>query len=207
MLRRFLRKFFWKSLGALIAFISFVNMRAYMRCYLWYLRKRGMKIEGVPRYISPTASFDGTDYALISVGHNAVISSNVRALTHDYSLSRAFIALGIEMDTEVSNVRPIVIGDNCFVGTRSILMPGCTLGKNVIVGAGSVVRGDIPDNAMILGNPAQIVGDTLEWGRSRLHLLEENKLQKDPAWWGTVREEAGKASLASETPAASKPQR
>jgi acetyltransferase-like isoleucine patch superfamily enzyme len=186
MLRCFTRKLAWKLVGSAIAVLGFVHVRTYMRCYLWYLRRRGMRISGTPRYIAVKCWFDGEggDYHLIELGHNVVISSNVRILTHDYSIARAFVALGVDLDTEVANVRPISIGDNCFVGTGSILMPGCRLGRNVIVGAGSVVRGEVADNAIVMGNPAKVVDNTLEWGRQRLKLLEEGWLRKDPLWWG-----------------------
>jgi acetyltransferase-like isoleucine patch superfamily enzyme len=101
-------------------------------------------------------------------------------------LTTAFLALGQPLTSDVSNIRPVKIGNNCFIGRGSILMPGCQIGDNVIVGAGSVARGEIPDNAMVVGNPAQVIGDTLEWGRARLKLLEEGKLHQDPAWWGAV---------------------
>ncbi|WP_052321472.1 acyltransferase [Ralstonia sp. A12] len=55
---------------------------------------------------------------------------------------------------------PVTIGDYCFVGTGSILLPGTTLGKGCIVGVGSVVRGNFPDHSVIVGNPARRVGDT-----------------------------------------------
>ena len=53
--------------------------------------------------------------------------------------------------------RPIVIGEGCFIGANSIILKGTTLGKNVIVGAGSVVCGSFPDNVIIAGNPARVV--------------------------------------------------
>lgn len=58
--------------------------------------------------------------------------------------------------------RPIVIGEVCFIGANSIILKGITLGKNVIVGAGSVVCGSFPDNVIIAGNPAKIVKENEE---------------------------------------------
>ena len=46
---------------------------------------------------------------------------------------------------------------------RSMLLPGTTLGDNVIVGAGAVVKGTFPDNVVIGGNPAKIICNTNEW--------------------------------------------
>ena len=47
--------------------------------------------------------------------------------------------------------RPVVIGEGCFLGANSIILKGTTLGKNVVVGAGSVVSGTFPDNVIIAG--------------------------------------------------------
>lgn len=53
--------------------------------------------------------------------------------------------------------RPVRIGDDCFIGTGCIITKGTTLGKKCVVGAGSVVHGDFPDNCVIAGNPAKII--------------------------------------------------
>ena len=58
---------------------------------------------------------------------------------------------------------PVSIGDNCFIGARVTILPGVKIGNNVIVGAGSVVKGEIPDNSVIFGNPAKVVAQTSEW--------------------------------------------
>jgi acetyltransferase-like isoleucine patch superfamily enzyme len=53
--------------------------------------------------------------------------------------------------------RPIVIKNNAFIGGCSIILKGVTIGENAIVGAGSVVRSDIPANEIWAGNPAQFI--------------------------------------------------
>ena len=145
---------------------------------------------------------------MIELGHNVVISEDVRFLTHDYSITRAFLALGMELDAEVYNVRGISVGDNTFIGLGSILVPGCRIGRNVIVGAGSVLRGDVPDNSLVMGNPAQVIGDTLAWGGARRKLLESGLLKRDPSWWGRLEGDARLASLpAAEAPLRGDPDR
>lgn len=53
--------------------------------------------------------------------------------------------------------RPIIIGDGCFIGSNSIILKGTNLGKNCVVGAGSVVSSSFPDNVIIPGNPAKMI--------------------------------------------------
>lgn len=52
---------------------------------------------------------------------------------------------------------PILIRRNAWIGGGAIILPGVTIGENAIVGAGSVVTKDVPDNAIVVGNPARFV--------------------------------------------------
>ena len=54
--------------------------------------------------------------------------------------------------------RPVLIGDNVFIGAQSIILKGVTIGENAIIGAGSVVTQDVPANAIAAGNPCKVVG-------------------------------------------------
>ncbi|WP_436665917.1 sugar O-acetyltransferase [Lactiplantibacillus plantarum] len=52
---------------------------------------------------------------------------------------------------------PVHIGRNCWFGAGAIVLPGITIGDNVVVGAGSIVTKDLPDNVVAVGNPAHIL--------------------------------------------------
>ena len=52
---------------------------------------------------------------------------------------------------------PVRIGDGTWLGARAIVLPGVTIGKRVVVAAGSVVTRDVPDDSMVAGNPARVV--------------------------------------------------
>ena len=82
---------------------------------------------------------------------HTLIGPNCQLLTpdhpHDYLERRKTIETG----------KPIRIGDDCWLGGGVIVCPGVTIGNRVIVGAGSVVTHDIPDDVVVAGNPAKII--------------------------------------------------
>lgn len=62
---------------------------------------------------------------------------------------------------------PVHLRNNVWLGYRSIICKGVTIGENSVIGAGSVVTGDIPDNVVAAGNPARVV-KTINPGRRML---------------------------------------
>ena len=74
--------------------VAHIDGNTYTRLYTKHLRKYGMNIDGLPRYIATTALFDGNDYSIIHLGEGCVISSEVQLLTHDYSIARGLQAIG-----------------------------------------------------------------------------------------------------------------
>lgn len=60
--------------------------------------------------------------------------------------------------------KDVYIGDNCFIGSKAIILPGVKIGNEVIVGAGSVVTKDIPSNSIVAGNPARIIKTGVKLG-------------------------------------------
>lgn len=157
------------------AYLSKFNPNKYKKKYPAYLRKLGINlsdryVESGKGYIAPTVVFDASDYSLISIGEHPTISLDVMFLTHDWS-----IATGLKsFDRSMGGCfhKQISVGDNCFIGIRTILLPGTSLGDNVIVGAGSVVKGNFPDNVVIAGNPAKIITKTDEWAKKHLELKD-----------------------------------
>ncbi|GFN29859.1 acyltransferase [Paenibacillus xylaniclasticus] len=150
--------------------LAHFDSNLYTRQYAKHLKKHGMDIEGTPRYIATTATFDGNDYSIIHLGDGCVISSEVQLLTHDYSIARGLQAIGKnnpDPDRDELFLKGIHIGANSFVGTRSTLLPGTYIGDNVIIGACSVVKGHIPSNSIAVGNPARVIMNTKEWAERK----------------------------------------
>ncbi len=113
------------------------------------LRKLGVKI-GENCLIQNT-SYDTEPY-LIEIGNHVAVASGVRFITHDGGVW-AFRLKYPNIDC----FGLIKIGDNCFIGMDSIILPNTEIGNNCIVGAGSVLRGKIPDDSIVMGNPAKVV--------------------------------------------------
>lgn len=90
---------------------------------------------------------------LLEIGDYCKITPNVTILTHDYSRSVLRRVYG-EILAEAGKT---VIGNNVFIGMNSIILMGAKIGDNVIIGAGSVVSGNIPSNCVVAGNPAKVI--------------------------------------------------
>jgi len=147
----------------LIALLRPFNMRYATAVYIYFLRRWGTHFTGRPAYIAGTVSIDGTDFSLITLGEGVTISGNTRILTHDWSPYTVGKAMEIYTTSPLGRILPVKIGDYSFVGTRSIVMPGTNIGRGCLIGAGSVVRGSIPDFSVVIGNPGQIIGDSREY--------------------------------------------
>jgi maltose O-acetyltransferase len=112
------------------------------------------RLEGDPRKLSiGYESVIGRDAELmlhdrIQIGNRVVINSRVTLLTASHGLR----------DPQWSMYsRPIVIDDYAWIATGAMLMAGVHIGRGAVVGAMAVVREDVPDGAVVIGNPARVV--------------------------------------------------
>jgi acetyltransferase-like isoleucine patch superfamily enzyme len=114
------------------------------------LRALGVQIgEGCRIY----ATEFSTEPYLVCLGDGVCIAGGVKFLTHDGSAR-----LLRSRRPMIQSFGRIVVGDDSFIGENAILAPGTTIGRNCVIGAGAVVHGTIPDNSLVIGNPAQVVG-------------------------------------------------
>ena len=76
-----------------------------------------------------------------------------------FTNSHSFFSTEVPM-IEQGYTKPaeVIIGDDVMINARTIIMPGTKIGKGVVIAAGSVVRGKIPDYSIIMGNPAKVIG-------------------------------------------------
>lgn len=92
----------------------------------------------------------------ISIGKHCLISSQVWMFDTSGHPTDPALRLA-NAPTPEDKVRPIVIEDNVWVGSRSIIFPGVTIGEGSVVSAASLVRDDVPPYTLVAGNPARVV--------------------------------------------------
>lgn len=109
---------------------------------------------------------------LITIGDNTTLT-DVKILAHDASTNKQ---LGFTKIGKVS------IGTNCFIGAKTLILPGVTIGDRVIVGAGSVATKDIPSNTVAVGNPCRVIKSYDEYMKTQSEMMnQENTIHKAPA--------------------------
>lgn len=99
----------------------------------------------------------------IIIGKNGLIAPNVQIYTA-FHPTNAIDRLGKTKKDGTfefckTQTKPVIIGDDVWIGGGTIILPGVTIGNNVVIGAGSVVTKDIPDNKIAYGNPCRVVRD------------------------------------------------
>lgn len=102
-------------------------------------------------------SWQGMDFqypGLITIGNEVTIASGCRLLAHDASVGCL---------TKSTRVGVVEIGDHCFIGADTTILPNVRIGEWSIVGAGSVVTKDIPPYCVAAGNPARVICTTEEF--------------------------------------------
>lgn len=90
----------------------------------------------------------------ITIKENVLIGSGCKIFDTDFHSIDPTLRLS---NNDVGKIKPVVIHDNVFIGTGSIILKGSSIGCNSIIGAHSVVSGSIPENEVWAGNPAKFI--------------------------------------------------
>lgn len=107
----------------------------------------------------------------IYVGDCTMFGPHVTIATAGHPIDPELRAKGLQFNM------PVRIGCNCWLGAGVIVMPGVTIGDNVVIGAGSVVTKDIPSNVVAVGNPCRVLREVGEHDRE--YYFKDRKI--DPA--------------------------
>jgi maltose O-acetyltransferase len=90
-----------------------------------------------------------TAYRLVKIGRHCLLGHHILILDRN--------EYGTEHRDVAPPAAPVIIEDNVWIGSHSIILPGVCIGRNSAIGAGSVVTRDIPANCLAVGNPARVV--------------------------------------------------
>lgn len=99
------------------------------------------------------------DSAPVHIGENVLIAPNVSLLTATHPIDPELRVAGWEL------AKAIHIEDNVWIGAHTVVNPGVRIGKNSVIGSGSVVTKDIPSNVVAVGNPCRVLRNITEEDR------------------------------------------
>ncbi len=85
----------------------------------------------------------------VHIGESTLVGPNVQFYTASHPQEWDERKKGPEFSKGIS------VGDDCWIGGSSVILPGVTIGNRCIIGAGSVVTKDVPDDSVVAGNPAK----------------------------------------------------
>jgi acetyltransferase-like isoleucine patch superfamily enzyme len=143
-----------------------------------YARKIGVTVGKNPHFYGKV--FWGTEPWLITIGDDVHITADCKFINHD---GGTLIFRKEIPDLEIT--KPIVVGNNVYIGRESMILPGVRIGNNVVIGARSLVTRDIPDHSVAAGHPARVIRTTDEYlaklQRESLHLGHLKGKEKDDA--------------------------
>ncbi|EEJ72081.1 sugar O-acetyltransferase [Lactobacillus ultunensis] len=100
------------------------------------------------------------DTCPITIGNNVMFGPNITLATPLHPLLADQRNARLQNDGKVADIEygaPITIGDNCWLASNVTVCAGVTIGNNCVIGAGSVVTRDIPDNSLAVGVPAKVI--------------------------------------------------
>lgn len=157
-----MRRIKFNVLRFLAMFCKIFSHKLYMSMMVAAYRANGAQITGMPAYIDFSAHIDTSGGLKISEGVG--ISVGAIILTHDWSFLRRYKARNLPpppahlLDPQA--FKPVSIDKYSLIGAGAIVLPGTCIGKYCLIGSGAVVKGSIPDYSIVIGNPAQRIGDT-----------------------------------------------
>lgn len=88
----------------------------------------------------------------LTIGNHVMFGGYITIITSNHRYVTQF-----SKEDNYNEYKPVVIKNDVWIGERAIILPGVTIGQGVIVGAGAIVTKDVPDYAVIGGNPARIL--------------------------------------------------
>lgn len=139
----------------LISIGDYTNIRGYNRISNYLNSGYNGDIEiRIGKNCSIMSNFSILNASKVTIGDNVLIASHVLISSENHTTDPES---ELEYKDQPLHTSPISIGDGCWIGEKVCILPGVTIGKKCIIGAGSIVTKDIPDYCMAIGNPAKII--------------------------------------------------
>ncbi len=104
----------------------------------------------------------------VYVGDQVMFGPNVTIATANHPIDPALRAKGLQYNKDV------YIGENVWIGAGVIIVPGVRIGKNTVIGGGSIVTKDIPENVVAVGNPCRVIREVSD--RDREYFYKDEKI-------------------------------
>lgn len=145
-----------------VAIVSFV--RAFIHSKVdpnGYAKWAGVSLGERVRFYGLRPGMFGSEPWMITIGDDCHITSGCQFVTHD---GGTLVLRHRDPTLEIS--APVSLGSRVYLGINTIVLPGVTIGDNVVVGAGSVVTRDIPGNSVAVGSPARVIKSLDEYFES-----------------------------------------
>jgi acetyltransferase-like isoleucine patch superfamily enzyme len=120
-----------------------------------FVKSLGVRLGNNVRFYGVSRGMFGSEPWMISIGNNCYITAGVQFINHD---GGTLILRQFEPSLEWT--APISIGNDVYIGVQSIILPNVNIGNKCIIGAGSVVSRDVPDNSVYAGVPARFICTT-----------------------------------------------
>lgn len=136
-----------------------------------HMRKLGLNAEPPIRLVADS-DVDARFAWAVEIGAHTIIAGNVRIIAHDAAIKRI---------TGYTEVRPVTIGKRCYIGAGTIVLPGAVIGDEAVIGAGAVVRGEIPPRSLAVGTPAKVIGSIEDLRERHLAQIESSPRFERPA--------------------------
>lgn len=89
----------------------------------------------------------------LEIGNDVMIAPNVFIITQNHKISD----LDVPMRLQTAPKEKVTICDDVWIGANAVILPGVTVGKGSVVGAGAIVTKDVPEYAIVGGNPAKVI--------------------------------------------------
>ncbi|MBS5531519.1 acyltransferase [bacterium] len=89
----------------------------------------------------------------IRIGRSVLLANGVAIHDNNHGIDR----IDVNIVEQPFVCREVWIGDDVWIGTRAVILPGVRIGSHAVVGAGSIVTRDVPDWAVVAGNPARLI--------------------------------------------------